>query len=73
MTSAKYNLNWKDAAKGLLIATLTSAIVFAQESFDAGEVSFKWKELAMAAIAGGIAYLFKNYFSGESKNTVNQK
>lgn len=57
------SLNTKDVLKGLLMAVLTPAILIIQQSLSAGSLIFNWKEIGMAAIAGGLAYLVKNFFS----------
>lgn len=57
------SLNTKDVLKGLLMAVLTPAILIIQQSLSAGNLTFNWKEIGMAAIAGGLAYLVKNFFT----------
>ena len=64
MTNSNFlSLNWKDIVKGLLMAVLTPCILIIQQSLDAGNLVFNWKQIGMAAIAGGLAYLVKNFFS----------
>lgn len=63
VTSNKFSLDWRDVAKGLLIATLTPAFVIVQSSLDAGSLVFNWKQIGMAAVAGGVAYLAKNFLT----------
>ena len=58
-----FSLNWSDIAKGLLMAVLTPVVVLAQQSLAAGDLVFNWKSLGIAAIAGGIAYLIKNFLT----------
>jgi len=62
-TSEFMTLNWQDLAKGLVIAALTPVLVIIQQSVDAGSLTLNWKSIAMAAIAGGCAYLLKNLFT----------
>ena len=57
------SLNWNDFGKGLLMAVLTPVLVVVQQSVDAGSLVFNWKSLAIAAVAGGVAYLIKNLFT----------
>jgi len=56
------SLNWKDIFKGLIMAILTPAAWVIQQSLDAGTLVFNWKQIAMAAVAGGLSYLVKNFF-----------
>lgn len=67
MTSKKYSLNWKDALKGLVTASLTSLMFFVQTTLDSGSFVFEWKKLAIAFVSGGVGYLIKNYFSSPPK------
>ena len=57
------SLNWNDFGKGLLMAVLTPVLVLVQQSVDAGSLVFNWKSLAIAAVAGGVGYLIKNFFT----------
>lgn len=65
--SKKFSLNWVDAGKGLIVAGLTTSLMFVQESLDAGTLQFHWKPCAMAFIAGAVGYLIKNFFSAPPK------
>ena len=62
-TSNFLSLNWLDLSKGLLMAILTPAVVIIQQSIETGILTFNWKSIAMASIAGGFAYLVKNFFT----------
>lgn len=57
-------LNGRDFLRGLLMAALTPALVLAQQSLDAGELVTDWKALGIASVAGALAYLTKNLFTG---------
>lgn len=57
------SLNWKDILKGLLMAILTPAAWVIQQSLDAGTFVLNWKQIAMAAVAGGLSYLVKNFLT----------
>lgn len=63
MNSKFLSLNGKDILKGLLMAVLTPVVLIIQQSLEAGNLTFNWKQIGMAAIAGGLAYLVKNFFS----------
>lgn len=65
-TSAFLSLDFKDLAKGLLMAILTPALLIVQQSLDLGSLTFNWKQIAMASVAGAVAYLVKNFFTGNT-------
>ena len=57
------SLNWLDIAKGLLMAILTPVVVVIQQSLESGIFVFDWKSIGIASLAGGVAYLVKNFFT----------
>lgn len=57
------SLNFGDFGKGLLMAILTPALVIIQQSLDLGVLTFEWKSIIVASVAGGLAYLTKNFFT----------
>lgn len=61
------SLGWQDALKGLVVAVLTPVFVIVQQSLDAGVLVFEWKSILMAAIAGALGYLTKNFFTVPSQ------
>ena len=65
--SKKYSLNWHDALKGSITASLTSVLFFVQDSLDSGSMTFEWKKLAIAFVSGGVGYLIKNFFKDATK------
>lgn len=60
--SKQGSLAWRDIARGLVMAILTPAVLIVQQSLEAGILTFNWHSIAMASVAGGIAYLVKNFF-----------
>lgn len=64
------SLGWLDIAKGLVVAILTPVFVIVQQSLDAGVLVFEWKSILMAAIAGALGYLTKNFFTAPSTQKV---
>ena len=62
------SLNWKDILKGLLMAILTPVVLIIEQSLEAGSITFNWKQIGLAAIAGGFAYLVKNFFTPPTPN-----
>ena len=72
-TSKQFSLNFKDIAKAALVAVLTPVLVLVQQSIDAGQLTFDWKHLSMAAIGGGCAYLIKNFLTPSQTVTTPPK
>lgn len=60
--SKQGTLSISDIVRGLIMAILTPSILIIQQSLEVGTLTFNWKEIAMASIAGGFAYLVKNFF-----------
>lgn len=64
MEQSKFlSLGWRDFLRGLLMAVLTPVFVIIQQSLDAGILTFNWTSIAMAAVAGALAYITKNVFT----------
>jgi len=61
--SPLFSLNWNDAIKGAVMAILTPVVFLIQQTAHNGSLTFNWKSISMAAIAGFIAYLVKNFLS----------
>lgn len=62
-TSEQFWLNAKDFGKALIVAVLTPCLLIIQQTIAAGSLTLNWKEIAMAAVAGGVGYLIKNFFT----------
>lgn len=61
--SPQFAINWSDVLKGLIMAVGTPVIFIIQQTISSGQLTFNWKQIGMAALSGGVAYLIKNYFS----------
>jgi len=61
--SPLFTLNWNDALKGLIMAVGTPALFIIQQAIANGQFIFNWKQIGMAALAGGVAYLIKNFLT----------
>lgn len=61
IVSKQFTLQWRDWVRGLLMAVITPALVIIQQSVDVGQIVFNWKAIGMASLAGGLAYLLKNF------------
>jgi hypothetical protein len=66
-TSEFGKLNLLDLGKGLLMAVLTPAVMIVQQSLNSGEFVFNWNQIAIAAFAGGFAYIVKNLLTPSDK------
>ena len=62
-TSPLYRLNLQDVGKGLIIAIAGGVISAIEVSLSAGSFIFNWKQIGMTALAAGVAYLVKNFFT----------
>lgn len=61
--SPLFSININDVLKGLLMAVGTPAVFLIQQTIQSGSLTFNWKSIGMAAIAGGSAYIVKNFFT----------
>jgi hypothetical protein len=62
-TSSLFSLNFKDLGKGLLVAVGGAVIAAIETSVQAGALSFNWKAIGGVALAAGLSYLAKNFFT----------
>ena len=62
-TSPLFSLNFKDLAKGLIVAVGGAVIAAAETSIQAGALTFNWKTIGGVAVAAGLSYLGKNFFT----------
>jgi len=62
-TSPLFRLDLRDAAKGLIVAVGGAVITLIENSISAGTFQLDWKKIGMAALAAGLAYLIKNFFT----------
>lgn len=63
----KYKLNLRDFVRGALMAILVPVLYIIQSSLDSGTLVFNWKQILIAAIAGFVSYLIKNFFTDDVK------
>lgn len=62
-TSSLFSLDLKDLGKGLLVAVGGAVISAAQSSLQTGALTFNWKAIGGVALAAGLSYLAKNFFT----------
>lgn len=71
-TNKQYSLNYRDLLRGLLIAVLTAVITFVYEIISQkGFENIEWKEVLSIALAAGLSYLIKNWFTANEIVLVN--
>ena len=64
MKDSKFlSLGLKDFLKGLLMAVLTPIFVVVQQSLQAGMLTVDLKLVGLSALAAGVAYVTKNFFT----------
>lgn len=61
VVSKQFSLKWRDIVRGFILAVLTPALLIIQQSLEANSLTFNWHQIGMAAVAGGGAYLIKNF------------
>lgn len=45
------------------MAVATPVLFLVQQTVENGKLVFNWQQIGMAAIAGGVAYIIKNFFT----------
>jgi len=63
MNSTMFDLNWNDAVKGLVMAMLAGVVSFLYGAIQTGVID--WNQVLQVAIASGLGYILKNYFTDE--------
>jgi hypothetical protein len=63
ITSKKYTLDLRDAAKGLVMAVTTAVLMAVETSLEAGEIAINYQKIGVAGGLAAIAYLLKNFFT----------
>ena len=62
-TSSLFSLNLSDLGKGMLVAVGGAVITAVENVAQSGSFSFDWKAIAGVALAAGLSYLGKNFFT----------
>jgi hypothetical protein len=62
-TSSLFSLDFKDLGKGLLVAVGGAVIAAINSSIQAGSLAFNWKTIGGVALAAGLSYVAKNFFT----------
>lgn len=71
MEQSKFlSLGFRDLLRGFVMAVLTPVFVIVQQSLEAGILTFNWRSIAMAGVAGALAYITKNVFTKPDEKTA---
>jgi hypothetical protein len=62
-TSSLFSLNLQDLGKGLVVAVGGAVIAAIESSIQAGSISLNWQSIGSVALAAGLSYLGKNFFT----------
>jgi membrane protein implicated in regulation of membrane protease activity len=62
-TSSLFSLDFTDLGKGLLVAVGGAVIAAIETSVQVGSVTFNWQAIGSVALAAGLSYLGKNFFT----------
>ncbi len=73
MFTKLWTIKMGDWERGLVIAILTTPLTIIYDSVSTGALTFDWKKIIAAAVAGGIAYLLKNLLTGEGGKLLTNK
>jgi len=67
-----WTIKMSDWQRGLIIAILTTPLTIIYDTVTATPMvlTFDWKRILGAAIAGGLAYLLKNFGTGQNGNVL---
>jgi len=67
-----WTIKMSDWQRGLIIAILTTPLTIIYDTVTATPMvlTFDWKRILGAAIAGGLAYLLKNFGTGREGNVL---
>jgi hypothetical protein len=62
-TSKLFSLDFKDLAKGLLVAVGGAVIAAIETAAQTGPLTLNWQTIGSVALAAGLSYLGKNFFT----------
>ena len=73
MFTALGNIKISDWWRGLIVAIIMVPLTIIYDSVILGGLTFDWKKIVAAAIAGGVAYIIKNLATGANGNLLTNK
>lgn len=62
-TSGLYSVNMHDAMKGFIVAIGSAIISALQNTVSTGSLDLNWRQIGLTALAAGLSYLAKNFFT----------
>lgn len=63
-TSSLFSLNWNDLGKGLIVAVGGALVGYLEGAATGGTLlTLNWKTIGGVALAAGLSYLGKNFFT----------
>ncbi len=62
-----------DWERGLIVAILTTPFTIIYDSLSAGALTFDWRKVLAAGLAGGVGYLLKNLLTGQGGKLLTNK
>jgi hypothetical protein len=68
-----WTIKLSDWQRGLAVAILTTPFMIIYDSVSNGSLTFDWKKVIAAALAGGVGYLLKNLLTGQGGNLLTNK
>ncbi len=68
-----WTIKLSDWQRGLIVAILTTPITIIYDSASTGALTFDWRKIVAAGIAGGFGYLLKNLLTGQSGKLLTNK
>ncbi len=75
MFTELWAVKMSDWQRGLIVAILTTPLTIIYDTVTATPMvlTFDWKKILGAALAGGIGYLLKNVLTGQNGNLLTNK
>ncbi len=71
MKSKFLSINWKDTLRGIGMAVLTGAFTALYGALSSGTIDkAAWKSVGIAAAAGGVGYIVKNFFTNSQDQVL---
>ena len=75
MFTQLWTIKLSDWQRGLIVAILTTPLTIIYDTVTATPMilTFDWKKILGAALAGGVGYLLKNLLTGQQGNLLTNK
>jgi hypothetical protein len=67
-TSSLFSLDLVDLGKGLLVAAGGALVASVESTVQSGTLTFNWHTMTSVALAAGLSYLGKNFFTPGKSN-----